>query len=141
MDATVAADTVAEPETPQPPVSEPAAAGFSIPVTVSIADELAALIPGSGVLFIFIHPEGGAGMPLAVKRMAPRGFPMAMSFSDADLLQPGNSLQNFEKLDISARISASGSVMQGSGDINSDRVTLDTKAVTEIALNLDQRVP
>ena len=33
------------------------------------------------------HPAGGAGMPLAVKRLAARGFPMSLNFSDADLLQ------------------------------------------------------
>jgi len=147
----VARSTVTDPVTEKTVVTEavvaepvaapPAAAGFNIPVTVSIADDVAASAPGSGVLFVFIHPAGGAGMPLAVKRLAPRGFPMTLNFTDADLLQPGNSLQNFEQLDISARISASGTVMTGSGDIQAKRVTLDTKAVTTIALNLDQRVP
>ncbi len=80
-------------------------------------------------------------MPLAVKRLAPRGFPMSLNFTDADLLQPGMSLEDFEKLDISARISAGGIANSGSGDIQANKITIDTKAVTTIALHLDQRVP
>ncbi|MCP4047745.1 MAG: hypothetical protein GY732_17365 [Gammaproteobacteria bacterium] len=143
--STVTDPPVTEPEVAEPAVSEPAEAGFRIPVTVSIADDVAddvaASAPGSGVLFVFIHPAGGAGMPLAVKRLAPQGFPITLNFTDADLLRSGNSLQNFEQLDISARISASGTAITGSGDIQADRVTLNTKAVTAIALSLDQRVP
>lgn len=80
-------------------------------------------------------------MPLAVKRLAPQGFPMSLTFTDADLLQPGGSLQAFELLDISARISMTGVANVASGDIQANRVTVNTKNVSAIALNLDQRVP
>lgn len=126
----VAKSTVAEP-----------AAGFGIPVTITVADDLAGTIPASAALFIFIHPAGAVGMPLAVKRMAPRGFPMSLNFSDADLLRPGGSLQDFEQLDISARISMAGIANRASGDIQANLVTVDTNSVTAIALHLDQRVP
>lgn len=125
-----------------PPVaSQAAAAGFGIPVTVTIADDLAGVIPGSAALFIFIHPAGAVGMPLAVKRIAPQGFPIALDFTDADLLRPGMSLQDFEQLDISARISMAGIANAAPGDYQANLVTLDTKAVAEIALHLGQRVP
>lgn len=124
------------------PTSPPtAAAGFGIPVTVTIADDLAGAIPGNAALFIFIHPAGAAGMPLAVKRIAPQGFPMSLNFTDADLLRPGMSLQDFEQLDISARISMAGIANAASGDFQANLVTVDTKATTAIALHLDQRVP
>jgi cytochrome c-type biogenesis protein CcmH len=121
--------------------SPPATEGFGIPVTVSIGDGMSASIPSSAALFIFVHPSGAAGMPLAVKRLAPRGFPMTLNFTDADLLRPGGSLQDFEKLDISARISMAGIANGASGDIQANRVTIDTNNVSAIALNLDQRVP
>jgi len=133
--------TVTEVAAAQPAASQAAAAGFGIPVTVTIADELAGAIPGSAALFIFIHPAGAAGMPLAVKRIAPQGFPMTLHFTDADLLRPGMSLQDFEQLDISARISMSGIANAAPGDFQANLVTVDTKAATEIALHLDQRVP
>ena len=126
---------------PEAAVPEVVAAGFNIPVVITIADELAMAVPANAALFVFIHPAGAAGMPLAVKRVAPRGFPMSLSFSDADLLRPGMSLQDFEKVDISARISIAGIANAAPGDYQANLVTVDTKAVTAIALHLDQRVP
>jgi cytochrome c-type biogenesis protein CcmH len=120
---------------------ETAAAEFGIPVNVSVAADLAGTVPGNAILFVFIHPAGGAGMPLAVKRLPASSLPMSLNFSDADLLRPEMSLQNFEQLDVSARISVTGTVMVSTGDYQAERVTVNTKAITEIALNLNQRVP
>ena len=151
VQSTVAEPSFAAPTTSKPAMTKPAVAapaatapaaqGFGIPVTITIANDLAGTVPASAALFVFIHPAGAAGMPLAVKRIAPRGFPMSLNFTDADLLQPGGSLQNFEKLDISARISVSGIANRASGDIQANLITVDTKNISAIALNLDQRVP
>lgn len=137
----IAGPVVNEPVAKQPVIQEPAAASFGIPVTVTLSDDLAGAIPASAALFVFIHPAGTVGMPLAVKRLAPRGFPLSLYFSDADILRPGMSLENFEKLDISARISMSGIANSGSGDYQATLVTVDTNAIAAIALDLDQRVP
>jgi cytochrome c-type biogenesis protein CcmH len=126
---------------PEVATPEVAAAEFGIPVTITIAEELAGALPGNAALFVFIHPAGAAGMPLAVKRLAANGFPLSLHFSDADLLRPGMSLEDFEKLDISARISMTGTANIAPGDYQASRISLDTKAITEIALHLDQRVP
>ena len=135
------APAMSKPAVNQPTVSEPAVAGFGIPATITIGDDLAGSFPASATLFIFIHPAGAAGMPLAVKRLTPQGFPMSLNFTDADLLQPGGSLQAFDLLDISARISMTGVANVASGDIQANRVTVNTKNVSAIALHLDQRVP
>ena len=134
----VAVPEAAVPETAAPEV---AAAEFGIPVSITIANDLAGAIPANAALFVFIHPAGAAGMPLAVKRIAPGGFPMSLHFTDADLLRPGMSLQDFEKVDVSARISMAGIANAAPGDYQANLVTVDTKAVTAIALHLDQRVP
>jgi hypothetical protein len=125
----------------RPVANETTPGEFGIPATISIGDDLAENFPASATLFIFIHPAGAAGMPLAVKRLAPQGFPMSLTFTDADLLQPGGSLQAIELLDISARISMTGIANIASGDIQANRVTVNTKNVTAIDLHLDQRVP
>jgi cytochrome c-type biogenesis protein CcmH len=145
----VAAESIAaEPAETKPAVVETAAAATpatvadgGIPVTVTIADDLQATMPGNAILFVFIHPAGTRGMPLAVKRLAAGGFPLPLNFTDADLLRPEMSLMDFEQLDISARVSMAGNVVTTTGDYQANTVTLDTKAVTEIALHLDQRVP
>ena len=123
------------------PAATAPAAGFGIPVTVSIGAGMDGALPANAALFIFVHPAGGAGMPLAVKRVAPSGFPMTLNFTDADLLRPGGSLQDFEQLDISARISMAGIANAAPGDIQAQRVTVDTNNLSTIALSLDQRVP
>jgi cytochrome c-type biogenesis protein CcmH len=122
-------------------VADAPASGFEIPVTITIADDLDEEIPASAVLFVFMHPAGTTGMPLAVKRLNAQGFPRSLLFSDADLLRPGTSLENFDQLDISARISMAGVAIAAPGDYQANLVTLDTNAVAEIALHLDQRVP
>ena len=142
---------VATPSDTQPPAAAPpmasqvtgdtTAGAFGIPATISIGDGMGDSLPAGATLFVFIHPAGAAGMPLAVKRLAPRGFPMSLNFTDADLLQPGGSLQAFELLDISARISMAGIANVASGDIQANRVTVNTKNITAIDLHLDQRVP
>jgi len=143
-------ETVAEaPKAAMPPAAvpvttKPAAtppAGFGIPTTITLGEGVTESFPPRATLFIFIHPAGGAGMPLAVKRLAPQGFPMSLNFTDADLLQPGGSLQAFDLLDISARISIAGVANVASGDIQANRVTVNTKNISAIALHLDQRVP
>jgi len=134
----VAVTEVASTETP---VAATTVAESGIPVTITIAGDLANSVPADAALFIFIHPSGGAGMPLAVKRVAARGFPVSLNFSDADLLRPGTSLQDFEQLDISARISMAGIANRAPGDFQANKISLDTKAVKPIALHLDQRVP
>jgi cytochrome c-type biogenesis protein CcmH len=139
-ESSVAAPAAA-PAMAMPVVSEAAAGGFGIPATITIGDGLSGPYPANATLFVFIHPAGAAGMPLAVKRLAPQGFPMSMTFTDADLLQPGGSLQAFELLDISARISMTGVANIASGDIQANRVTVNTKNVSAIDLHLDQRVP
>lgn len=139
--APAAAPAMSKPATAQPATSQTTAAGFGIPATITLGDGMDGTFPPNATLFIFIQPAGGAGMPLAVKRLAPRGFPMSLNFTDADLLQPGGSLQAFDLLDISARISMSGVANVASGDIQANRVTVNTKNVSAIALHLDQRVP
>jgi len=131
----------ATPPIAKPVSSETADGEFGIPATISVGDGLKGPYPASATLFIFIHPAGAAGMPLAVKRLSPQGFPMSLTFTDADLLQPGGSLEAFDLLDISARISMTGVANIASGDIQANRVTVNTKNVSAIDLHLDQRVP
>ena len=139
--SSVAAPVATAPAMVKPVVNQAAAGGFGIPATITIGDGQSGPYPANATLFIFIHPAGAAGMPLAVKRLAPQGFPMSLTFTDADLLQPGGSLQAFELLDISARISMNGIANIASGDIQANRVTVNTKNISAIDLHLDQRVP
>ena len=113
----------------------------NIPVSISLDSENIQSLPSTAVLFVFIHPSGGSGMPLAVKRIASPSFPLNLTLSDSDTLRPGTSLADFEQLDVSARISMSGVANATAGDIQAGHITVDTRAATAIALHLDQGVP
>jgi len=97
---------------------------------------------GQGIIAIGeLTTAGGAGMPLAVKQIALPGFPLSLTLSDADTLRPGTSLLDFGQLDVSARISMTGVANATVGDLQAEKVRVDTHAITEITLQLDQRVP
>lgn len=121
--------------------TEKALTGFALAVNITLADELAAPLPEDAILFVFMHPAGEKGMPLAVRRIPAPRFPLAMNFSNADLLHPGNSLANFAALDISARISMTGTANSASGDYQAGSVQFDTDVARKIALHIGQRVP
>jgi cytochrome c-type biogenesis protein CcmH len=115
--------------------------GFELPVDITLADDLAGPLPANSILFVFMHPAGQKGMPLAVKRIPSPRFPLSTSFSNKDLLQPGTSLNEYPELDISARISMSGIANIASGDYQATTFKFDTNVVQEIALHIGQRVP
>jgi cytochrome c-type biogenesis protein CcmH len=134
---TPVAEELAAPE----PVATTNIMDSGIPVTITLAGEFTSSVPANAALFVFVHPAGGAGMPLAVKRLAARGFPLMLNFSDADMLRPGTTFKDFEDLDVSARISISGIANAASGDFQAGKVSVNTKAVKPITLSIDKRLP
>lgn len=112
----------------------------AIAITIDLGEDLPPP-PASAVLFVFVHPSGERGMPLAVQRIQAPAFPMSINLSDADTLRPGTSLSDHAELDISARVSLSGVANSASGDYQANVATVESDTETTIALNLDQRVP
>ena len=117
------------------------ATGLSIPLTVSLDQQFAGSLPDTAALFIYLRQPGGAGMPLAAKKIPFPQFPLSVTFSDADLLRPGTSLANHDQLSISARISMTGVANSASGDLSAESALVDLKTIAEIALHINQRVP
>lgn len=111
-----------------------------IPVELNLNDALPTL-PGHAVLFVFVHPAGQKGMPLAVKRIAGPVFPLSISLSDADTLRPDSSLKEHDQLDISARVSMNGVANAASGDYQANTVTVSSNSTSTVVLNFEQRVP
>lgn len=112
----------------------------AIAIDINLTESLPPPPPGA-VLFVFVHPGGERGMPVAVKRIPTPRFPISISLSDADTLRKGTSLSDHAELDISARVSLSGVANSASGDYQANVATVASDTETTIALNLDQRVP
>ena len=87
-------------------------------VVVDIDDSFAASIPPSAALFVFARAAAGeGGPPLAVKRLAAGGWPLAVELSDADAMTPNFSLsRQGAPIVVVARASKSGRARAQAGD-------------------------
>ena len=87
-------------------------------VVVDIDDSFADSIPPSTALFVFARAAAGeGGPPLAVKRLAPSGWPLTVELSDADAMTPNFSLsRQGAPIVVVARASKSGRARAQAGD-------------------------
>ena len=97
-----------------PPESSPAL----LRVVVDIDDSFVDSIPPSAALFVFARAAAGeGGPPLAVKRLAADGWPLAVELSDADAMTPNFSLsRQGAPIVVVARASKSGRAREQAGD-------------------------
>jgi cytochrome c-type biogenesis protein CcmH len=94
-------------------------AATAVKVTVSVAQALKAryeqAATAGATLFVFVrNPAGGA--PLAVKRLAAT-LPQTITLSAADAMIAGNAIQPGQKVSVLARLSASGTPTESTGDL------------------------
>lgn len=88
----------------------------SIQIIIELAPELQAqTLPGQ-TLFVFAKTLDGIGPPIAAKRIDITSFPITLSLSDADSIMPTAKLFSQTEFNLSARISASGSVESSAQD-------------------------
>ncbi|WP_105190491.1 c-type cytochrome biogenesis protein CcmI [Pseudoalteromonas sp. T1lg48] len=88
-----------------------------VQVQVTLAEEIADRIPHNAVLFVFAKAAEGPAMPLAVKRFEQFSLPMSVTLSEADAMMAQLSLQQFEQIQVIARISKDGDVAVALGEL------------------------
>jgi cytochrome c-type biogenesis protein CcmH len=86
-------------------------------VNIRIAPALKSHLTGDVPLFVFAREAGGAGPPLAAKRLTSAALGSEVRLSSADSLIPGRSLVAGQKVSITARISFSGQPLAAAGDL------------------------
>src|SRR5690606_31615334 len=93
-------------------------------------------LPGDAVVFVSARAAGGPPMPVAVERHALRDLPLDLVLDDGDSLMPTAKLSALDEVEISARISATGSANRSEGDIESPsmRVRLPAGEPVELVL-------
>lgn len=108
-------------EESQPP------AGASLTVSVSLNDSIASQLPDNATLFIFAKAHNGPPMPLAVNKLKQFQFPITVTLDDSMAMMPDLKLSNFEKVEITARVSSDEAVTVQTGDLEgqSDVIALD----------------
>jgi len=122
-----AAEQVATPEQNTTAVS-----GRQVSVQLTINSELAEQYK-DGTLFVFAKAVDGPPLPLAVQKLAVFNGTQSIELSEAQAMQPGWSLANAERIQISARLSLSGQVLN---DENGPQVQSEVLSFKESKLNL-----
>ena len=112
---------------------DPAAvSGRQVSVQLTISPELAEHYK-AGTLFVFAKAVDGPPLPLAVQKLAVFSGTQTIELSETQAMQPGWTLANADRIQISARLSLSGQVLN---DENGPQVQSDALSFTGSKLNL-----
>src|SRR3990167_3051601 len=109
-----------------------AVSGRQISVQLTISPELAVQYK-TGTLFVFAKAVDGPPLPLAVQKLAVFNGTQSIELSEAQAMQPGWTLANAERIQISARLSLSGQVLN---DENGPQVQSEVLSFSEQKLHL-----
>jgi cytochrome c-type biogenesis protein CcmH len=126
------------PALPEPTV---AIAGPVVTIHLDVSPALRADVKPGAIVFVFARPPGGAGPPVAAKRIAVAELPMTVTLSDADSPMPAAKLSAQTRVVVSARLSRSGAVAAGPGDIGAEPMTVAVGAKVRTTLTLSRRLP
>lgn len=110
-----------------------------ISITVDIADHLKDKLPKNADLFVLAKAQSGPPMPLAVQRLTVQTWPVTVMLDDSMAMMDSLRLSEFDKIEITARISKSGVGNAKAGDlegrsgvIGSDTAQLSIEVSEEI---------
>lgn len=132
---------LARAEAKLPPLPEATISGPSLQITLDVSPALRAEAKPGDVVFIFARAPGGAGPPAAAKRIVLAELPMTLTLSDADSPMPAAKLSTQTSVVVSARLSRSGAVASGTGDLEAEPVTLRVTDKGGATLTLSRRLP
>jgi len=119
---------------PLPEPQQADASAVAITVSVSLDPQLAMRYPDGASVFVIARRPGGPPMPVAVEKLQPTGFPLTVTLTDADSLMPTAKLSQLERVELSARVSASGDATAQPGDFESAPVEVETGPDASAAL-------
>lgn len=124
-----------------PPLPEAAPSGPVLTISLDVSPALRADAKPGDIVFVFARPPGGAGPPVAAKRIVLADLPMQLTLSDADSPMPAAKLSQQASVVISARLSRSGAVTLSAGDLDAEPVTVRVADKVSAALTLSRRNP
>ncbi len=111
-----------------------------ISVKVDLDISLADNIDDNDVLYIFAKAQNGPPMPLAVSKHSANKFPVTTTLSSKKAMMENFTIDHFENLEISARISKSGDAIEHPGDLTSDTIVVrPTDGEESLLLIINQR--
>jgi cytochrome c-type biogenesis protein CcmH len=105
------------PAVPPPSTVTATTAAGGLKVKVSLAPALAAKLPADASLFVLARQAGGPPMPVAVEKLPARDFPVTVTLDDGDSPMPTMKLSQLDRVEVLARVSASGDATPQAGDL------------------------
>lgn len=120
---------------------ESATAGeLSLNIAVNVSDEVNKQLDKFKYLFVFAKSEQMPA-PLAVKKLPVGQFPLQLTLTDTDVMLPGQSLANFDKVNVFARLSVDEQAPLTSGDWQGQLNSVPTTAQDLIEIVIDKETP
>lgn len=110
-----------------------------IRVRLEMDDEIASQVGPEAVIFVFARDPQGPPMPLVARRLRVSDLPAELVLSSSDAMLPEVKLSEGQVLQLNARLSPSGDVMQGTHEGRVDEVTVGS--ADQVTLVVDQPVP
>ena len=121
------------------PVAGPALTGPAlIRVHVDLAPGLRAKLAPNDMLFVYARAKSGSPMPLAVKRVPAKDFPIDIALADSDGPMPTLRLSQQATVALQARVSHSGDALPQSGDFEAAPLTATVGANNVLTLTIDR---
>lgn len=104
-------------------------------VKVAVAPALAAKVPAGASLFVIARQAGGPPMPVAVEKLAANDFPHEVVLDDGDSPMPTMKLSQMDRVEVLARISASGDATPQAGDLEATARASGTTGAVELVID------
>ncbi|HEY8540625.1 MAG TPA: tetratricopeptide repeat protein [Steroidobacteraceae bacterium] len=120
--------------------ADPASAGRSIQVAVSVAPEIERQIKEPLTLFVLARDPAG-GPPLAVQRHSSAQLPFTVRLTEQDAMTPSRTLASLERVQVVARLSRTGTPQAQSGDFFGQADYEFGKDAGTLNIRIDQTVP
>lgn len=117
-----------------------AVAGTSLTVSVDVSDEVRNKFSSSDAIFVYAKAKQGPRAPLAVKRLTLAVLPATVVLDDSMAMIEGMNLSAFDNLEVSARVTKSGSAISQSGDFIGRTDVADKKSETSLNVVIDTLV-
>lgn len=125
------------------PAADPATGASNdsaISVRVTLAPALAGRVAASDSLFVFARAPGGGGPPLAVVRTSPSELPRSFVLDETRAMAPQFRLTPGVTVDITARISRSGSPTATAGDLQGTVAAVTAGQDEAVEITIDEIV-
>lgn len=122
------------------PSAAAAAPALRLTVAVSLAPELAAELSPEHSLFVFAKAAEGPPMPLAVQKLQAVSLPLSVTLDDSMGMMPNLKLSQFQTWVVTARLTRSGGVKAGPGDLEGSITVSATEAGKPLPLLISQRL-